>query len=167
MSQTPCLVWPILPLAYPTSTCPCFLAKCLDFAQEVMCSEKYPPSKGHQKLTSVTIATWEIEIRRIMAWGQPGKIVCKTPVSKITRAKWAGGVAQAVENPFASTQPWVQTAVSQKKKAYLGVAMTQWEWCKKLSTPRGCWGNFCYLNKKKKNSDSFVVILFFFPPWSA
>jgi hypothetical protein len=37
-------------------------------------------------------------IRRITVQGQPGKIVQKYPLSKITRAKWTGGVAQAVEH---------------------------------------------------------------------
>jgi hypothetical protein len=43
------------------------------------------------------IATWETEIRRITVQGHPRKIVCETPISKITRAKWTGDVAQAVE----------------------------------------------------------------------
>jgi hypothetical protein len=39
----------------------------------------------------------EAEIGRIMVQAQPRQIVLKTPISKITRAKWTGGVAQAVE----------------------------------------------------------------------
>jgi hypothetical protein len=42
-------------------------------------------------------ATWEAEIEGITVRGQPGQIVCKTPMSKITRAKWTAGVAQGVE----------------------------------------------------------------------
>jgi hypothetical protein len=52
---------------------------------------------GHQWLTPVILATWEAEIRRITVQGQSRQIVCKTPISKITRAKWTGGVAQMVE----------------------------------------------------------------------
>jgi hypothetical protein len=48
-------------------------------------------------LTHVSLATWEVEIRRIVVWGQPRGIVLKTPISKVTRAKWTGGVAQVVE----------------------------------------------------------------------
>jgi hypothetical protein len=32
----------------------------------------------------VILATWEAEIRRILAWGQCRQIVCKTPISKIS-----------------------------------------------------------------------------------
>jgi hypothetical protein len=46
---------------------------------------------------SVILATWEAEIRRIVARGKPGQIVHETPISKITRAKWIKSVAQAVE----------------------------------------------------------------------
>jgi hypothetical protein len=34
---------------------------------------------------------------RIMVQGQHGQIVCETPISKITRAKWTGSVAQVIE----------------------------------------------------------------------
>jgi hypothetical protein len=30
--------------------------------------------------------------------GQPEQIVCETPISKVTRAKWTGGVVQVVEH---------------------------------------------------------------------
>jgi hypothetical protein len=33
-----------------------------------------------------------------MVQGQPGQIVHETPISKITRAKWTGDVAPAVEH---------------------------------------------------------------------
>jgi hypothetical protein len=32
------------------------------------------------------LTTWEAEIWRITVQGQPGEIVCETPISKITRA---------------------------------------------------------------------------------
>jgi hypothetical protein len=48
-------------------------------------------------LTPVILVTWEPEIRGIKVQGQPGQIVDKTPISKITKAKWTGGVAQAVD----------------------------------------------------------------------
>jgi hypothetical protein len=46
---------------------------------------------------TIILATWEVEIRKIMVQGQPGQILQETPISKITRAKWTGGVAQVVE----------------------------------------------------------------------
>jgi hypothetical protein len=51
----------------------------------------------HLVLIPVILATWEAEIRRVMIQGQLGQIVHEIPISKITRAKWTGGVAQAVE----------------------------------------------------------------------
>jgi hypothetical protein len=50
---------------------------------------------GHQWLVLIILAT---EIRKITVSGQPGQILCETPISKIARAKWTGGVAQAVEH---------------------------------------------------------------------
>jgi hypothetical protein len=44
-----------------------------------------------QWLTAIILATWEAEIGRIVDQGQPGQIVCKSSISKITRAKWTGG----------------------------------------------------------------------------
>jgi hypothetical protein len=41
---------------------------------------------------------WEAEIGRITVRGQPGQIVHEIPISKITKAKWIGDVAQAVEH---------------------------------------------------------------------
>jgi hypothetical protein len=46
----------------------------------------------------VILATWEAEIRRIMVQDQSGQTVKETPISKITRAKRAGDMAQAVEH---------------------------------------------------------------------
>jgi hypothetical protein len=43
------------------------------------------------------LSTWEAKIERIVVQRQPRKIVHKTPSSKITRAKWTGDMAQAVE----------------------------------------------------------------------
>jgi hypothetical protein len=56
------------------------------------------PRKGNQArsqwFTPVILPAWEAEIRRIGVW------VRKTPISKITRAKRTGGVAQVVEHLF-------------------------------------------------------------------
>jgi hypothetical protein len=41
----------------------------------------------------IILAVWEADIRRILIQGQPVEIVLKTPFSKITTAKWTGGVA--------------------------------------------------------------------------
>jgi hypothetical protein len=69
--------------------------------------EKHTSSSSHLLLKS--LSNWapvarvcnpsylEAEIGRIMVQAQPRQIVLKTPISKITRAKWTGGVAQAVE----------------------------------------------------------------------
>jgi hypothetical protein len=36
--------------------------------------------------------------------GQPGRVVHETPISTITRAKWARGVAQVVEHLFCNCE---------------------------------------------------------------
>jgi hypothetical protein len=50
----------------------------------------------HQWLTPEILATWEADIRRTAIQGQPGQRDSETLISKITRAKWTGGVAQAL-----------------------------------------------------------------------
>jgi hypothetical protein len=50
-------------------------------------------------LTPVVLATWEAEIRRFVVLVQPKQVFLETtPISKITRAKWTGGVAQVLES---------------------------------------------------------------------
>jgi hypothetical protein len=49
----------------------------------------------HEWLVSIILTTWEAESRRIA-----GQILQETPISKITRAKWTGGMAQVVKNPL-------------------------------------------------------------------
>jgi hypothetical protein len=46
----------------------------------------------------VILVTWEAKIWSITVVGQLKQIVCETPISKITRAKWTGNVPQAVEH---------------------------------------------------------------------
>jgi hypothetical protein len=48
-------------------------------------------------LIPIILGTWEASIRRIVVWGQPRQIVHKTSISKISRAKWTGCVAQVVQ----------------------------------------------------------------------
>jgi hypothetical protein len=52
---------------------------------------------GHWWHTPVILVTWKVEIRRIKVQSHPRQTVHKTPISKITRAKWTRGVAQALE----------------------------------------------------------------------
>jgi hypothetical protein len=47
----------------------------------------------------VILATSEAEIMTIKVCGQFRRIVLKTPSPKITRAKWAGGVAPSSRTP--------------------------------------------------------------------
>jgi hypothetical protein len=51
----------------------------------------------HQWLTSLILAMWEAEIRRIKIWGQSRQISLWDPTSKTIRAKWTGGMIQVVE----------------------------------------------------------------------
>jgi hypothetical protein len=41
----------------------------------------------------IILATWEAELKRIKVQGQIERIILETPISKITRTKWAEGVA--------------------------------------------------------------------------
>jgi hypothetical protein len=71
---------------------------------------------GHQWLTAVILATWggwDQEDHGLKpAWANSSW----DPISKITRAKGTGGVAQEVEACFASVKPWVQSPVPPPKK---------------------------------------------------
>jgi hypothetical protein len=58
---------------------------------------------GHRWLTPVILATWETEIRRIAVSGQANS--SQDPISKITRAKWTEGEAQAVEHLLFKYEP--------------------------------------------------------------
>jgi hypothetical protein len=51
------------------------------------------------------ITIQETETERIEVWGKPGQIVCETPISKITKAKWTGGMTQVVECKALSSNP--------------------------------------------------------------
>jgi hypothetical protein len=53
---------------------------------------------GHWRLMPIILATWEAEIRRLLVEGHSRQIVCETPIFKITRAKWTGGLAQVVQH---------------------------------------------------------------------
>jgi hypothetical protein len=53
-------------------------------------------SKSH--CVPVILATWEVEIEGSWFEANRRQIVFKSPISKITRAKWTGGVTQAIEH---------------------------------------------------------------------
>jgi hypothetical protein len=61
-------------------------------------------------------ATWEAEIRRIVVRGQPGQMVCRTPISKITIPKWTEGMAQVVELLFCECRALSSKPGPTKKK---------------------------------------------------
>jgi hypothetical protein len=69
----------------------------------------------HKNSTPVILVIWEAEIRRITIQGQPRQIAWETSISKITRAKWTGGVLKQKSTCFASGKLWVQTLVPPKK----------------------------------------------------
>jgi hypothetical protein len=52
---------------------------------------------GKLRFTSVIPATGKAEIERIVVRNQSLASSSQDPISKITRAKWTGGVTQAVE----------------------------------------------------------------------
>jgi hypothetical protein len=62
--------------------------------------------------------TWEAEIRRTVIQGQPGQTVHKTlsPISRITRAKWTGGVVQTMEYLLCSCEALSSNPSPTKKK---------------------------------------------------
>jgi hypothetical protein len=67
----------------------------------------------------VILATWEAEIGRKAIQGQSKQIICKIPISKITRAKWIGGMPQAVECVFYKPRALSSNPRSMKKKRIL------------------------------------------------
>jgi hypothetical protein len=58
---------------------------------------------------SIILATWEAEIKRIGVPGQLKKIVHETPISKIARAKWTGGVYEALSSNLSHTHTHTHT----------------------------------------------------------
>jgi hypothetical protein len=63
----------------------------------------------------VILATWEAEIWRIVFQGQLEQIVHRDPISSITRAKWTGSVAQALECLLCKCEVLSLKAQSHKK----------------------------------------------------
>jgi hypothetical protein len=51
------------------------------------------------------LATWEEKIGRIEVLGQPTQILYDNPITKITRAKWTGGMVQVVQYLFCKQEP--------------------------------------------------------------
>jgi hypothetical protein len=65
-------------------------------------------------LTPIILAIWEAEIRRIKVQGQANS--SQDPISKITRAKWTGSVAQVVERLLCKCKNPKLRLPSHKKK---------------------------------------------------
>jgi hypothetical protein len=55
-------------------------------------------------------------MQRITVPGQPKQIVQETPISKITRAKWTGGMAQAIEHLLCKCEALSSNPSLTKKK---------------------------------------------------
>jgi hypothetical protein len=68
----------------------------------------------HQWFTPIILATWEADIERIKVQGQPRQIVHKTPISKISTAKWTGSLAQVVERLLCKHEDLNSTPVPPK-----------------------------------------------------
>jgi hypothetical protein len=58
-------------------------------------------------------------MQRITVPGQPKQIVQETPISKITRAKWTGGMAQAIEHLLCKCEALSSNPSLTKKKKIL------------------------------------------------
>jgi hypothetical protein len=93
-------------------------------------------------LMPVILATWELAIR-IAVQGLPRQIVHETPISKITWAKWTGGVDQVVECLLC--EPSVHTVVPPKTGWVTG---SYNRYTSKKTT-----GEICLLAKKSKGED--------------
>jgi hypothetical protein len=84
---------------------------------------RFSKYEAHKKLagcwwlTPVNLAIWAAEIRRITVQGQSGQTVFKTPISKITTAKWMGDLAQAVEFLLCKCEQNPSLTKKKKKKA--------------------------------------------------
>jgi hypothetical protein len=76
-------------------------------------------------LTPVILATWEIEIRRIVVQGLPRQIVVRPHLQKITRARWTGGVAQAIEHLLCKCKALISNrSPIQKNKIHWSILFT-------------------------------------------
>jgi hypothetical protein len=69
-----------------------------------------------QWVIHVILATWQAKIGKVGVQGQPRQIVQETPISKITRAKWTGGVAQAEECLLCKNKALSSSSQSHQKK---------------------------------------------------
>jgi hypothetical protein len=68
----------------------------------------------------IILAIWEAEVRRIVVYGQPWRIVHETLLSKITKAKWSGSLAQtdyqhSKHEALSSNPSIIKTSKYQKK----------------------------------------------------
>jgi hypothetical protein len=91
-----------------------------EFKPQCCKKKKIVPWARYCWFTTVILATWEAEIQRLVVRGQPRQRVWETPISKVTRTKWTGGMAQVVKCLLCKCEtrmkPWVETPVTPKKK---------------------------------------------------
>jgi hypothetical protein len=64
----------------------------------------------------IILATWEADIGKTEVQGQLRQIVHKTPIPKITTAKWTGSVAQEIEYLLCKCEALTLNSSSTRKK---------------------------------------------------
>jgi hypothetical protein len=64
----------------------------------------------------IILANWDAEMGRIEVQGQHWQTIHETPISKITRAKWTRGVAQAKKHQLCKCKALSSNPSSTKKK---------------------------------------------------
>jgi hypothetical protein len=76
-------------------------------------------SSRHQWLKPIILASWEAEIGRIKAQGQPGKIDHETPHLQNNRAKGTEDMVQVAEHLFCKCKALNSNSSPTQKKKYI------------------------------------------------